>query len=239
MLDVLSEKPRTRSAEPAASSEALQLLTGALRDGEFGRIALVSSFGAESAVLLHLVARVDPSTPVIFLQTGKLFAETLAYRDQLTALLGLRDVRNIEPAAKQLAQHDPRGDLWSVDPDLCCAVRKTMPLDDALDGFDGWITGRKRVQGGLRAGLLPVETGPDGRHVLNPLHDWSQDALDSYFAAHDLPRHPLEAQGYLSIGCATCTRRTKPGEDRRSGRWVGIAKTECGIHLPRADAGSI
>jgi phosphoadenosine phosphosulfate reductase len=199
-----------------------------------GKIALVSSFGTESAILLHMVAQIDPNLPVIFLDTGKLFPETLAYRDELIARLGLTDVRFIRPSGAQLAAYDPDGRLWQKDTDLCCAIRKSNPLDDALTGFEAWITGRKRSQSGTRAQLQPVETGADGRITVNPLAFWSDEELDAYFETHDLPRHPLQAQGYTSIGCAVCTAKPLPGQDKRSGRWAEQEKTECGIHMPRA-----
>lgn len=198
-----------------------------------GKIALVSSFGTESAILLHMISQIDKTAPVIFLETGKLFPETLAYRDQLIARLGLTDVKNIRPSGQQLAAYDPDGQLWQKDPDLCCAIRKTNPLDEALDGFSAWITGRKRVQGGMRSKLNMVETGPDGRITVNPLAFWDDAQIDAYFERHNLPRHPLESQGYTSIGCATCTLRPEPGSNKRSGRWAGLDKTECGIHMPR------
>jgi phosphoadenosine phosphosulfate reductase len=201
-----------------------------------GKIALVSSFGTESAILLHMIANIDKATPVIFLDTGKLFPETLAYRDALVAQLGLTGVRNVRPSGAQLAAWDPDGRLWQKDVDLCCAIRKTNPLDGALEGYEAWITGRKRSQAGTRAELQVLETGPDGRMTVNPLAFWDDAQIDAYFEAHDLPRHPLQAQGYSSIGCATCTARPEPGADKRSGRWAGTAKTECGIHTPRVSA---
>jgi len=201
-----------------------------------GKIALVSSFGTESAILLHMIAQIDKATPVIFLETGKLFPETLAYRDALIARLGLTGVRNIRPSGAQLAAWDPDGKLWQKDVDLCCAIRKTNPLDEALEGFDAWITGRKRAQGGTRSNLNVVETGPDGRITVNPLAHWDDARITAYFEEHDLPHHPLEAEGYTSIGCASCTMRPRPGEDKRSGRWAGLDKTECGIHMPRMAA---
>ncbi len=194
-----------------------------------GRIALVSSFGAESAVLLDLVAGIDRATPVIFLDTGKLFPETLAYRDELVDRLGLGDVRNIQPAASQRATHDPDGDLWRRDPDACCALRKVAPLTEALGGFDAWITGRKRHQGAARTALDAIEA-VDGRIKINPLADWSTARIEAEIAARGLPRHPLRDAGYASIGFLTCTRRIKRGEAVRDGRWAGLAKTECGIH---------
>lgn len=195
-----------------------------------GKIAVVSSFGTESAALLHLVAQVDRSVPVIFLDTGKLFAETLAYRDTLVSRLGLTDVRSVQPNPKTLAAVDSDGTLWRSDPSLCCWARKVEPLDDALAGFEAWITGRKRFQGGKRTELALVESGEDGRTKVNPLAYWGETELSAYFAEHDLPKHPLDARGYRSIGCAVCTRPTKPGENPRAGRWSGTDKTECGIH---------
>jgi phosphoadenosine phosphosulfate reductase len=198
-----------------------------------GRIALVTSFGAESVVLLHLAAGIDPNIPVIFLDTGKLFPETLAYRDRLIARLGLRDVRSIAPDAGTLAHADPEGSLWRTSADQCCWHRKVEPLDTALRGFAAWITGRKRVHGGGRATLPLIERAPDGRTKVNPLINWNHEALDRYMACHDLPRHPLLAMGFRSIGCAPCTRPVRAGEASRAGRWSGSGKTECGIH--RAD----
>ena len=204
-----------------------------------GKIALVSSFGTESAILLHMISEIDRSTPVVFLETGKLFPETLAYRDELVSRLGLTGVRNIRPSGAQLAAYDPDGRLWQKDVDLCCAIRKTNPLDGALEGFEAWITGRKRSQAGTRANMHVVETGPDGRITVNPLAFWDEARIEAYFEQHNLPRHPLEAQGYTSIGCATCTLKPLPGADKRSGRWAGLDKTECGIHMPRTLGGGL
>ncbi len=203
------------------------------------KIALVSSFGTESAILLHMISEIDKATPVIFLDTGKLFPETLAYRDTLVERLGLTGVKSIRPSGAQLAAWDPDGRLWQKDVDMCCAIRKTNPLDSALEGFDAWITGRKRSQAGTRAAMEVIETGPDGRITVNPLAFWDDARIEAYFEEHDLPRHPLEAEGYTSIGCATCTLRPRPGEDKRSGRWAGLDKTECGIHMPRTQGGAL
>jgi len=193
------------------------------------RVALVSSFGTESAVLLHLVSEIDKAAPVIFLDTGKLFPETLHYRDTLVGRLGLQDVRSVRPNERALALADPAGLLWESDPDVCCWQRKVEPLDEALAGFPAWITGRKRFQGGLRA-VLPLIEREGDRVKVNALAPWSAEQLRRYIDEHDLPRHPLEAQGYRSIGCAPCTRPTAPGQDPRDGRWAGRNKTECGIH---------
>jgi phosphoadenosine phosphosulfate reductase len=210
------------------------MLAAILGEGLAGRVAVVSSFGAESAVLLHLVAAADPTTPVLFLETGKHFPETLAYRDALTAHLGLTDVRNLVPDPAELAARDAQGQRWQYDPDGCCAIRKVAPLQRALADFDATITGRKAFQAATRAALPRVERDADGRLKLNPLIDWNAADIAAYACAHDLPAHPLVAAGYPSIGCAPCTASVAPGADPRSGRWAGFDKTECGIHVPEA-----
>jgi len=193
------------------------------------RIAVVSSFGAESAALLHLVAEADPHTPVIFLETGKHFPETLMYRDRLIGKLGLKDVRSIRPDREALTQMDPDGRLWAQNADQCCHIRKVVPLEKALEGFDAWISGRKRYQAHSRAKLPLIER--EGRFVkVNPLADWDEADVEALHEAHNLPRHPLVAEGYPSIGCLPCTRRPAENEDARAGRWAGQDKTECGIH---------
>jgi phosphoadenosine phosphosulfate reductase len=194
------------------------------------RLALVSSFGAESAVLLHLASQVSPAIPVLFLDTGMLFGQTLDYRKNVAAQFGLTDVRDLRPAFADLATQDPNSDLWRTSVDACCNIRKVLPLDRALGGFDAWITGRKRFHGGDRLSL-PVVEEADGKIKFNPLANWGKAELDAYMTEHNLPTHPLVAQGYASIGCWPCT---KPSEDGRSGRWAGQEKTECGIHVARA-----
>jgi len=197
-----------------------------------GGVALVSSFGADSAVLLHMVSRIDPALPVLFLETGMLFPETLAYQRRLAAELGLTDVRLVRPAADDLAAEDPDGRLHGTDPDRCCAIRKTLPLRRALAPFDAWITGRKRAQAETRAGMAVFEPEDGtGRVKVNPLADWDLRRVRAHIEAWDLPRHPLVAKGYPSIGCAPCTTRVRPGEDPRAGRWRGREKIECGIHF--------
>jgi phosphoadenosine phosphosulfate reductase len=195
-----------------------------------GSIAIVSSFGAESALLLALAAAVDRDVPVIFLDTGAHFPETLAYRDALVGALGLRDVRTVRPDAAALAAHDPDGTLSRHDPDRCCALRKVAPLAQALRPFAAWVTGRKRHQTRQRHALPIVETA-EPRLKLNPLTAWSAARVADEFARRGLPRHPLVAAGYPSIGCAPCTRPAAPGAGARDGRWPGRAKTECGIHI--------
>ncbi len=207
-------------------TDAAGILNRVLHGQDRRRVALVSSFGAESVVLLHLVAQVAPHLPVLFLETGMLFSETLAYQVEVAGRLGLTDVRRIGPGPG-----DPEGTLHRRDPAACCALRKTRPLDRALAGFDAWITGRKRFHGGQRLTVPLFEENGDGRFRINPLAAWTQDAIADYIARHDLPRHPLVAQGFASIGCAPCTTRVAPGEGPRDGRWRGSDRTECGIHL--------
>lgn len=193
-------------------------------------VALVSSFGADSVVLLHLVAEIDRATPVIFIDSGKIFGSTLRYRDELVARLGLTGVHSARPDPATLATQDTDSGLWLRDPDKCCAIRKVAPLSRALSGFDAWISGRKRYQGGRRAELPLVEADGD-RIKLNPLAGWSKADLAAYRSLHDLPEHPLVADGFRSIGCMPCTTRVADGEDERDGRWRGLGKTECGIHF--------
>ena len=197
------------------------------------KLALVSSFGAESAVLLDIAAKVKPDIAVLFLDTGMLFGQTLDYRRQLAERLGLTNVRDLRPAYQDLVTGDPQAKLWETDTDACCHIRKVLPLDLALGEFDAWITGRKRFHGGDRMNLAVVEPS-DGKVKFNPLANWGKEDLDAYIAEHDLPAHPLVAQGFPSIGCWPCTQPAQDGEDARAGRWKGLDKSECGIHLARA-----
>jgi phosphoadenosine phosphosulfate reductase len=226
-----ADRPLASIDTAAAEDEGIALLRCAINESFAGRIAVVSSFGADSAVLLALVAEIDPATPVLFLDTQKHFLETLAYRDTLVRRLGLRDVRDIRPDPVELAKNDPDGELHRWVADGCCALRKVAPLEVALAGFDAWVTGRRRQQARTRAALAFMETEA-GRTKFNPLADWSTERVLAEFARRDLPRHALVARGYPSIGCAPCTRPVRPGEDARAGRWSGLGKTECGIHQP-------
>jgi phosphoadenosine phosphosulfate reductase len=206
-----------------------EVIAAALRAVGREKLALVSSFGTESAALLAVMADVDPSIPVIFLDTGWLFEETLAYRDTLTNKLGLRDVRSIKPDEATLSRKDSERELWFSDPDACCRIRKVEPLARALKPFSAWINGRKRFQGGLRADIPVVET--DGARLkFNPFANVSREDIEGIFKRAELPPHPLVASGFLSVGCMPCTSRTASNEDARAGRWRGRGKTECGIH---------
>jgi phosphoadenosine phosphosulfate reductase len=226
-----------RAAELNASlrnAHPSEILRAAFAEyGQAGKLALVSSFGAESAVLLHLAAQVNPSIPVLFLDTGMHFGQTLDYRKQLAAKLGLTDVRDLRPAYADLATQDPSANLYKTSTDACCNIRKVLPLDRALADFDSWITGRKRFQASTRVSLPVVEEG-EGKLKFNPLANWSKTELDAYIAEHDLPAHPLVQFGYPSIGCWPCTKPVEEGQDSRSGRWQGQDKVECGIHVIRA-----
>lgn len=195
-----------------------------------GEVALVSSFGAEAAVLLNMVAELDRDLPVLMVDTLMLFEQTLEYQRDLAAHLGLRNVQHLRPDGRDLAAIDPAGDLHKRDTDACCVIRKVAPLDRALARFPVTISGRKRFQATTRARLEVFETdGP--RLKVSPLAAWSAGDVAAYMDAHDLPRHPLVARGYPSIGCAPCTSRVEPGEDSRAGRWRGTDKVECGIHF--------
>jgi phosphoadenosine phosphosulfate reductase len=212
-----------RHAAPAEVIEAALKIVG--RE----RLALVSSFGTESAALLKVMADVDAAIPVIFLDTGWLFEETLAYRDTLIATLGLRDVRSIKPDEEALRRDDPDRELWFSDPDACCRIRKVEPLKRALAPFNGWINGRKRFQGGQRAAIAVVED--DGTRLkFNPFANVAREEIQAIYTRAKLPPHPLLASGFLSVGCMPCTSRTSPDEDARAGRWRGRDKVECGIH---------
>ena len=215
-----------RDASPAQIIEAALDAIG--RD----KLALVSSFGTESAALLKVMADVDPAIPVIFLDTGWLFEETLAYRDTLIAVLGLRDVRSVKPLEETLSRQDPDRELWFSDPDACCRIRKVEPLARALKPFAAWINGRKRFQGGARAEIPVVEE--DGERLkFNPFANVSREEIEAIYKLANLPPHPLVASGYLSVGCMPCSSRNAPDEDARAGRWRGRPKTECGIHTTK------
>ena len=232
------DTPKGRVADRVAALNARYRHHGAtavlergLADADLGRVALVSSFGAESVVLLHLVSVIAPETPVLFIDTRMLFPETLAYQRELAERLNLCDLRTIRANPARLDFDDPDGTLHQFNTDACCALRKVEPLERALSGFDGWITGRKRFQGATRQTVEFFEAEGEARIKVNPLAHWGREDLEDYMVNNRLPRHPLVAKGYPSIGCAPCTSPVAPGEDPRAGRWRGSAKTECGIHF--------
>jgi phosphoadenosine phosphosulfate reductase len=242
----MEQKPRLPDLEAETRAEAARLdtLYGHLSPAEIisravelfdrGDIAAVSSFGADSAVLLHMIAEIDSTLPIVFLDTGKHFGETLDYRDALAADLGLADIRIITPEEAALNRDDPEGKLHLTDTDACCAIRKVEPMARGVEPFRAWFTGRKRFQASTRQ-ALPVFEAVGTRIRINPLARWTTADLAGYMKTHALRENPLVAYGYLSIGCFPCTSIVQPGEDARSGRWAGQAKTECGIHLPELD----
>jgi phosphoadenosine phosphosulfate reductase len=210
---------------------ATSVVKHALGDPQVGRVAMVSSFGAESVALLHLVSLVDRSVPVLFLDTQMLFPETLAYQLEVADRLGLTDVRTLSPDRTEQFLRDPEGDLHLSDPDACCSLRKVEPLEDALEPFDAWITGRKRYQGGTRTALNFFEAEGTARIKINPLAHWAPGDVRDYIENNRLPKHPLVNKGFPSLGCVPCTTRVAEGEDPRAGRWRGRTKQECGIHF--------
>jgi phosphoadenosine phosphosulfate reductase len=230
---IAASRLETRFAQLKASS----LLRLAIEDLYPGRIALVSSFGADAAALLHMVAQIDAATPVIFVDTGQHFPETLAYRGTLCEMLKLANVTVATPKSEIVAAEDPEKFLFASDPDRCCDIRKVRPLAEAIEGFDAWITGRKGFQSATRASL-PLFEAEGERIKINPLVGWSAGDVLKYIEDAGLPRHPLVAKGFPSIGCLPCTGPVRPGEDERAGRWRGRAKIECGIHTGALDAGS-
>jgi len=215
--------------------EAQELLDVMIKNVFVKNIALVSSFGADAAVLLSLVAEVDQDTPIIFIETGKHFNETLIYRDKLTRLLGLRHVESVSPSPIDLSAHDPDGLLWGQNPNLCCYLRKVLPLERALSKYGSWITGRKQYQGGVRGNLPRVEAS-NGKIKINPIANWDRIKIKEQFRSRGLPPHPLLLSNYSSVGCSPCTKPVKAGENERAGRWSGSEKSECGIHLDRDSA---
>ena len=239
----MGPKPRPPEGRAEATARAAGLearnggarpqavIAAALAEAFDGGRAAVSSFGADSAVLLHMVAEIDRSLPIVFLDTGKHFGETLDYRDALAADLGLTDIRTVRPDETALRRADPKGVLHQTDTDACCALRKVEPMARAVEPFGAWLTGRKRFQTATRAGL-PVFEAVGPRLRINPLARWTTADLAEYMSRHRLRENPLVAYGYRSIGCFPCTEVAPPSGDARSGRWAGQAKTECGIHLP-------
>jgi len=203
-----------------------EFLRAVIQDEFPGRVAIVSSFGTESALLLALAARVSRDIPIIFLDTGHHFPETLAYRDVVRRRLGLTDVRTIRADD---AERDPDATLWQFDTDACCGLRKVEPLQAAISEFDALISGRKSSHGALRR-FMPRIEAVDGLIKVDPIADWSPEQVEEAFEALDLPRHPLIAHGYRSVGCQPCTAPAGDAHNPRAGRWVGQAKTECGIH---------
>lgn len=228
--ETLAERAQNLSQQYEAAS-AQDVVSALVHTLFQGGVALVSSFGADAAVLLHMVAQADKSAPILFLETGMLFKETLEYQQDIARQLGLTNVKLIRPETQIVNAADPEGVLYQEEPDKCCHLRKTLPLERALTPYKAWITGRKRFQSANRAHLPLFEVDEKNRIKVNPLVDWKPQDVADYMDQHHLPRHPLIAKGFPSIGCAPCTSPVKKGEDARAGRWRGQDKDECGIHF--------
>jgi phosphoadenosine phosphosulfate reductase len=216
------------------TASAQEILRISLKQEWPGEVTYVSSFGSESVAMLALIAEVDPGLPVQFIDTGMHFAQTLDHKAEVMAALGLTNVRTLVPAPVEVKVLDPKSTLWKTDTDACCDLRKVRPLQPAIDGFSAWITGRKRFHGGARV-QLPVFEFADGRFKINPLVSWTSDDIQAFIASHGLPRHALVAEGYPSIGCWPCTKPSDDADDPRAGRWAGQKKTECGLHIEKAE----
>jgi len=231
--ETVEERLARMNEELRGASAQTILRASILREWQ-DEITYVSSFGAESAVMLALIADVDPDLPIAFLETGMHFPQTLDYKDELIERLGLGNVREIKPNEVERQTIDPKNTLWKTDPDACCDLRKVRPLEPALEGFAAWVTGRKRFHGGARMSL-PVFEYAAGRFKVNPMASWTQDDVQAYFRHRQLPRHPLVDQGFPSIGCWPCTQAADDPNDIRSGRWAGRGKSECGLHVDKTE----
>ncbi len=235
----MSEQKLVELQQKYGDLDAGDLLRVMIGDIFKGKIALISSFGADAALLLALVSEIDNKTPILFLETGKHFPETLEYVETLKNKLNLQNLHFLKPDPEMLKRIDAQGDLWSSNPDRCCWLRKVEPLDRAVKdlGIEALITGRKRYQNSERSSLSTIELDDKNIFRINPLANWDKARQKQEFAARKLPEHPLVSQGYLSIGCAPCTSIVKAGEDERAGRWRHTAsddksqKTECGLHV--------
>ena len=193
------------------------------------KMVYVCSFGTESAIILHMVSEIDKSLPIILLNTNYLFKETIEYKDYLINKFKFSNFKEIYPSIKDLKINDSEGTLWKEDPDLCCNIRKVLPLQKELKKYDAWVSGRKSYHAGERTNLKFFEYINE-KIVVNPLANVNRNFVDSYFKKHDIERHPLFESGYLSLGCTHCTVKTSMIDSPRSGRWNNKTKTECGIH---------
>ncbi len=193
------------------------------------KVAYVCSFGTESAIILHMISQIDRNFPVILLNTNFLFKETIVYKNYLLDKFKLTNYHEVTPDKKDLKFKDSDNKLWKKNPDLCCNIRKVLPLQKKLKLFDAWISGRKSYQDGERKKIKAFEI-LNKKIVINPLANINREFVDEYFKENNINRHPLFKKGYLSIGCVNCTVRTLNSDDPRSGRWSNKTKTECGIH---------
>ncbi len=243
-LNAATEKQKdrlTRLEAFYADMDTRQLIKTMLHKEFKNEIALFSSFGADSALLISLIAEIDPSAPILFLDTEKHFKETLEYVETLATQFGLKDIRILKPDPNIVKNIDPNGDLWSKQPNRCCWMRKVEPLQRAVRemGIHALITGRKRYQTDERQDMGYFQIDEDGVFRINPLAFWTREQIKEEFAKRNLPKHPLVASGYKSIGCQPCTLPVAEGQNERDGRWAhtmnlyGEKKNECGLHLDK------
>ena len=217
-----------------ANGEPISILEHSILNLFKNKIVYVCSFGTESAIILHLISKISKDIPILILNTHFLFEETIKYKDDLLKLLGLRNCHEVFPDDKLLKKFDSDNDLWKTEVDKCCNLRKVLPLEKSLTNFEAWISGRKTYHLAERKNLKAFEI-INKKIVVNPLFKSSKDFVENYFLLNELPKHPLVAKGYLSIGCKHCTIKTNNIKDLREGRWSDKTKTECGIHLEKIE----
>lgn len=194
------------------------------------RLFTSSSFQSHSLVLLHILSRIDRSIPVYFINTGYHFPETIQFRDYVTELFGLNTI-DLKPEVPKFMQRDSAGNLlFTSDPDHCCYLNKTQPMDAVLREYDVWINGVRADQSAVRAAMKTEQPAPYGKLRFHPMLDWTSKMIWQYRKEFNLPTHPLEQKGYVSIGCEPCTRRLDPDMQEREARWFGLKKVECGLH---------
>lgn len=195
------------------------------------RLFTTSSFQSHSIVLLHILSRIDKSIPVIFINTGYHFPETVEFRDKVKEAFGLKNVIDLRPEVPKFMQRDSEGRLlFTSDPDHCCYLNKTQPVDSLLLRHDVWINGVRADQSAVRKAMKVEQPAPHDSIRFHPMLDWNAKMIYQYQKEFDLPKHPLESNGYLSIGCEPCTRKVDPEMMEREARWYGMNKTECGLH---------
>jgi phosphoadenosine phosphosulfate reductase len=221
------------------SAKPLEIVEWALTDSGLDEMAISTAFQVEGTCLIHMATRLRPDIPILFLETGYHFAETLAFKQRLTELLGLnvRELTGDHTVASQAEAYGPR--LYERDPKQCCELNKVIPFARGLHEYDAWLTSMRRDSAWTRRDTPIVSRtrlDPDGKTVIkiNPIANWTRQEAFAYLKEHDLPRNPLYDLGFASIGCAPCTRMVFAGEDERAGRWSGLLKTECGIHVREA-----
>lgn len=194
------------------------------------RMFTTSSFQTHSLVMLHILSKIDSALPVYFINTGYLFPETLTFRDKVAELFGL-NVVDLKPNTPKYLQREVNGKLmFTTDPDHCCYLNKTQPMEAVLSAFDIWINGVRADQSATRKAMSVEQPAPFNSMRFHPMLDWDKKKIFRYIKEHDLPRHPLDEKGYTSIGCEPCTRKMDLEMQEREARWFGLNKVECGLH---------